>query len=114
MKGFFVLAIAGIFTVVVAVSMVYGWGATTSCWVNNGSQYANAMAGSLGLHDGSVSAFARVDIMQNRDDADFANEFVSVSAHATGDDGDPFLAKADVEGLDANNVPRNQASQCPD
>ena len=113
MKGFFVLAIASVFTVVVAVSIVYGWGATTSCWVNNGSQHANAMAGSHGLHDGSVSAFARVDIMQNRDDANFGNEFVSVSAHATGDDGDPFLAQSSVNGLDANNNPQNAQSQCP-
>lgn len=113
MKGFFVLAIAGIFTLIVTVSVVYGWGADADCWENNGCQYANAIAGSHGLHDGSVSAFARVDIMQNRDDADFANEFVSVSAHAYGDEGDPFLATADVEGLDANNIPRNDADRCP-
>ena len=55
MKRLFVAAIAGVFTVVVAVSVVYGYGASTSCWVSNGSQYASAMAGSYGLHDGSLS-----------------------------------------------------------
>ena len=113
MKRLFVLAIAGVFTLVIAVSIVYGFAATTSCWVSNGTQYASAQAGSHGLHDGSLSVLARVDLYQDSDSATFANEFVSLTAFASGDAGDPFLAKSSVAGLDANNIPRSDADQCP-
>ena len=106
MKGFFVLAIASVFTVVVAVSMVYGWGANADCWESGGSQHANAIAGSHGLHNGNLHVLARVDLDQNHDRARFANEAISISAYATSDPDDPAFATASVSGLDANNVPQ--------
>lgn len=112
MKRLFVLTIAGIFTLVVAVSVVYGWGANADCWENNGSQYA--IAGSLGLHDGNLHVLARVDIMQDNEQANFGNQFVSISAHASGDLDDPAFASAAVNGLDANNVPQAANDQCND
>ena len=114
MKRLFVAAIAGIFTLVVAVSVVYGWGANANCWESNGTQYANAIAGSLGLHDGALHVLARVDIMQNNGQANFANQFVSISAHASGDLDDPTRASAAVHGLDANNVPQAANDECND
>ena len=105
MKGLFVAAITGVFTVVVAVSVVYGWGANANCWEANGSQHASASASSNGLHDGDLHVLARVDINQETDEADFANEAISISAYATSDPGDPAFASATVHGLDANNVP---------
>ena len=113
MKGLFVAAIASVFTLVVAVSVVYGYGASTSCWESNGSQYASAMAGSYGLHDGSLSVLARVDTYQDDDQATFANEFISLTAWASSDAGDPFLAQSAVGGLDNNNEFQNDASRCP-
>ena len=106
MKRLFVLAITGIFTVVVAVSVVYGWGATANCWESNGTQYANAMAGSHGLHDGNLHVLARVDLYSDSKSRAFANQFISITASASGDLDDPARASASVSGLDANNVPR--------
>ena len=88
----------------VAVSVVYGWGANANCWEANGSQHARASASSDGLRDGSLSVFARVDFNVDEDDADFANEAISLSASATSDPGDPAFASASVHGFDANNV----------
>ena len=113
MKGLFVAAIAGIFTLVVAVSVVYGYGASTSCWESNGTQYATSMAGSYGLHDGRVKVLARVDLYQDDEQANFGNEFISLTAWASGDAGDPFLAKSSVSGWDANNEFQDDQSQCP-
>ncbi|MDE0299624.1 MAG: hypothetical protein OXN17_13410 [Candidatus Poribacteria bacterium] len=111
MRGLFVVAIAGVFSAVVAVSIVYCWGANASCWEANGTQYANANAGSLGLHDGNLRVLAKVDLAQANEQANFMNQFVHISAHASGDIDDPALAKSAVNGLDANNVPQAEVVQ---
>ncbi|MDE0299623.1 MAG: hypothetical protein OXN17_13405 [Candidatus Poribacteria bacterium] len=103
MKRLFVLTITGAFTVVVAVSVVYGWGANASCWESNGSQYASAMAGSYGLHNGRVHVLARVDTYEDTEGQAFLNNFVSLTAWASSDLDDPARASASVNGLDANN-----------
>jgi hypothetical protein len=104
MKGLFVAAITGVFTVVVAVSVVYGWGANANCWEANGSQHASASANSNGLRDGKLKVLARVDFNQDDDESEFANEAISLSAYATSDPDDPALAQSDVHGFDANNA----------
>ena len=106
MKRLFVSAIAGVFTLVVAVSVVYGWGANANCWEANGSQHASASASSNGLHDGNLHVLARVDLNQDSNQARFGNEAIAISASATSDPGDPAFASATVNGLDANNVPQ--------
>ena len=58
MKRLFVLAIAGIFTVGIALKLAYGWGADANCWEFNGGQYASASASSDGLRNGNLHAFA--------------------------------------------------------
>ena len=111
MKGLFVAAITGVFTVVVAVSVVYGWGANAECWEANGSQHARASASSNGLRNGRLTVLARVDLNQDDDQARFGNEAISLSASATSDLGDPACASASVHGFDANNVPQNAQDQ---
>ena len=106
MKGLFVAAIAGVFTLVVAVSVVYGYGASADCWESNGTQYAYAMAGSYGLHDGNLHVLARVDLYTDTKNKAFANQFIYITASASGDLDDPARASASVSGLDANNVPQ--------
>ena len=60
-----------------------------------------------------LSVLARVDTYQDDDQATFANEFISLTAWASSDAGDPFLAQSAVGGLDDNNEFQNDASRCP-
>lgn len=106
MKGLFVLAIASIFTVVVAVSVVYGWAATASCWESGQTRHANAMAGSHGLHNGRVEVCAIVGNDSSDDDEGFGNEFIYLTAHASGGLNDDGKAESSVHGLDEDDVPQ--------
>ena len=104
MKGLFVAAIAGVFTLVVAVSVVYGWGVNAEWWEANGSLHARASASSDGLRNGKLTVSARVDLNQADDQARFANEAIALSVRAISDPGDPAFASASVHGFDANNA----------
>ena len=110
MKRLFVLAIAGVFTLLVTVSVVYGFAATASCWktgeAENGTNHANAMAGSYGLHDGSAYASARVGDSGNAETISFGNNFVTATAHASGDYDEAGTAHAAVSGIDDDGNPR--------
>lgn len=105
MKGFFVLAIVGIFTLV-TVSVVYGWGATASCWKSGQTNHANAMAGSHGLHDGTVYASASVGGNGNDETIHFGNNFATATAHASGPFNDAGVAHSAVTGIDDDGEPQ--------
>lgn len=106
MKRLFVLTIAGIFTVGIAVKLAYGWGASASCWESGQTRHANAMAGSYGLHNGRVEVCATVGNDQSDDDEGFGNEFIYLTAHASGGLNDDGEAESSVHGLDEDDIPR--------
>ena len=106
MKRHFALLIAGIFTVGIAIKLAYGWGATASCWTIDQTRHANAMAGSYGLHNGRVEVCAIVGNDTSDDDEGFGNEFIYLTAHASGGLNDNGKAESSVHGLDEDNDPQ--------
>ena len=106
MKRLFVLTIAGIFTVGIAVKLAYGWGTNASCWKSGQTNYANAMAGSHGLHNGFVRAETKVGNNISRENIGFGNNFAVATAHSSGDFDARGEARSAVNGLDADDIPR--------
>ena len=106
MKRLFVLAIAGIFTVGIAIKLAYGFDASASCWKSGQTNYANAMAGSHGLHDGTVYASASVGGNGSDETIHFGNNFAMATAHASGPFNDAGVAHAAVAGIDDDGEPQ--------
>ena len=114
MKRLFVLAIAGIFTVGIAVKLAYGWGASANCWDSGQTRHANAMAGSYGLKNGRVDVSATVGDDESHDDEGFGNEFIYVTAHASGGLDEHGEAHASVWGTNKETgEPEATNDHCP-
>lgn len=81
------------------VTTAYAWYALASCNRLSDSNTAMGMAGSWGLHYGTVTAIAEVDDYRNRTRS-FLKEPVSAYAYDKGPRKEPGYAKGDVSGLD--------------